>query len=395
VRGDVGRGWSLGRGLAEGSDDLHGFWTRLVDTVSSVSTSERNFQVLRGFLAGVHEREPDLSSQLLDDAVLHPVVGPWFPALQTSIPIDTAGAKRLETSVASGLVTPWMFQHLALGRATDPIPSNSLGRIVMAVASVPNGFWVAVDILGMRLHSARSDGAPADPALFAHGRRLLRACTFEQPQHSGDYHLANIVDDCLIGDAAADDAAFICQRFKTAMLDHRTAAYAYEAFAAAIFRAQPRVALNEFLGDQVESVARAVSRFFDSERNPIDQASQDAVIAWAQENPSVRFPRAAWAINPFHDPDGPNASWSPLAVRMVDLAPDPVAVLAAFVNRFQPNSWSGSLATIIDNRRRLLVEFLSHSDPRIAEWARSTDSTLRQRIEAERSSERKDDATFE
>lgn len=401
VRNEATRARQFGKGLATGANQLSALWDLLVDAVSKTKESERNIDVLRGFLSGANTRAPKVTAGFLDAAVSDSILGPWFPILQTSIAIDEDGAKRLETALQTGLAPSWTYQYLSMGRATDPIPTYILSRLILGIASLPNGYAVAVKILRMKLFSLTSTSRPLEDKLVMCGRELVRRCKFEQPNQAIDHDLGVIVNTCFVGENAAEDATIICRQLMAALAEYRVSAYAYKTLVTSLFRTQSTITLNEFLWDHPVHSRRSFIRSFNLEnRSPLDEAPPDSLIAWAQIDPSIRFPRLASAITVFKESaTQETTSWTPIALKILDLSPDRIAVLTEFRSQFQPTTWSGSLANILESRRVLLRELMSYSDPTVALWARKQDIELGQWVQKERQQEslrdRRTDQSFE
>lgn len=386
VRNEVARVSQFGKGLATGADQLPALWGRLVEAVGKTKESERNIDVLRGFLSGAYARDTEVTAGFLEAAVDNSILGPWFPILQTSINIDEEGAKRLERALRIGLAPSWTYQYLSMGRATDPIPTSILRRLILGIASLPKGYAVAVKILRMRLFSLKISGGTLEDELALCGRELMRRYTFDQPREMLDHELGIIVDACFRGDTSAEDATFICRQLKAALVGHRTSAYHYKMLIASLFRTQPTISLNEFLGDHPQGTIHSGIYSFDSTpRNPLDEVSPESLIAWAQIDPPARFPQLAAAIIPFMNGETKGTTvWTPTALQILNLSPDRIAVLTRFRSQFMPNGWSGSLANILESRRLLLRALLSYSDPAVVSWARGQDAELGRWAERER-----------
>ncbi len=78
------------------------------------------------------------------------------------------------------------------------------------------------------------------------------------------------------------------------------------------------------------------------------------MLAWRDEAPEQRYPALAKVVTFFTQKEKEPVEWSPLALIMLDRAPDPASVLQTFVQRFSPRSWSGSRAEIVKSRAGLL-----------------------------------------
>lgn len=397
VRGDAGRRQQFGHGLAEGTENPPDMWQSLVDTLATAPEAERNVSVLCGFLLGTALRDSEVTDTLLDVAIDHPILGPWFPVLQSSVKIDDRGARRLESALDVGLAPIWTYSQLSGGRATDLIPASALRRIILKVASESNGYRIAVKILMMRLFSSNHGGAPSDNELLQCGRDLLKRCSFELSDRIPDYDLGEIVKTCFIGDDADEDATNICRQLKSAFTDDRVHPYYCKCFLASLFHVKPLIALDEFLGDQVDNKRHSLAVYLDLDRgSPLDEVPTEILIKWSQTDPEVRFPRLASVVTPFVKPDkNKDLAFTPTVLQLLSLAPDRAAILKRLGSHFEPSSWKGSLADILEKRRALCRTFLSDPDAKVVDWARQQDAKLGQLIEQTRMSDRRTDESFE
>ncbi len=105
----------------------------------------------------------------------------------------------------------------------------------------------------------------------------------------------------------------------------------------------------------------------------------------------LRYVLAAAAVH-FEKAQGGSdgIGWSDLSLELLRRAPDRLAVLRRFVERFYPTSWSGSRAAIVATRAKLLELFEGGDDEQVAVYARETrarmlrDADRMRREEAER-----------
>jgi hypothetical protein len=397
VKGDVGRRMQFGRGLAAGTEQLDDMWKWLGEALAAVPEVSRNIDVLRGFLQAAMARDAKKAAAFLDAAIEDPILGPWFPLLQTSVEIDERGAERIEAAVQIGLAPSWTYKSLSLGRATDPIPAKILHRLVLGIANLPGGFDIAVDILGMRIFSAHKSGTSIDDELIECGRELICRYDFDRPGQMADYQLGEIIIACFSGTEAVEHASMVCRKLKAGFSSYRVHPFHFRHLLESLFRTQPMIALDEFLGDQAENTRHTIAREFDFDHgNPLELVPMETLIAWAQINPLIRFPRLASAIIPFRESDDKTGFvWTPLALQVLNLAPDRISVLRVFSFHFWPGHWSGSLADILERRRALPCAFLSDVDPNVVAWAREADAKLSMAAERERQNERRRDESFE
>ncbi len=388
----------FGRGLAKGTPDLEQAWQQFSAALGGIQENERNLSLLRGFLETVNELAPDKANILLDAAVTAPLLGAYFPMLQTAVPIDETGAERLVSSIAYGRVQAWQFRNL-YGRVSDPIPLPMFRQILLGVAALTNGYEVAVDILGMRLHSMKASKMEVDEETTALGRQLLALCNFRSNKQNDAYHINEIATACLRSEAAFEDALTTANNLALALVDYRTEARQYSELATTLFRLQPTAAIKGFLERKqskrnINSLSHLFS--FDRKDSPVNATPPEILIAWAKKSRKARFPVLAQEVR-LSEGGGEQDTdkWSPLALAILEMAPDRLAILDIFASRFHPSSWSGSLADVLMPYLSLAKKMQTHNDPQVVDWAKKQIVHLEICMEEDRKRERRVDESFE
>jgi hypothetical protein len=249
----------------------------------------------------------------------------------------------------------------------------------------------------MKLFSMRQVGIVLDHDLIECGRALLLQCTFTKLQQRIDHELASIVKACLTGTEAEECAQGVCTRLAKAFSAYSASAYDCGSLLKSLFQVQPITALTAFISGRRNSVTRLLMSGIRSGRGHLlDEVPLDALIAWANEDASERFPALASVISLFMggDDEGSEAM-SPKALSLLDAAPDKEAILSRYEARFHPSSWSGSMADILERRRLAIQKLASHSDPVVVAWAETSDRKLAEWAEKERALDRSADESFE
>ena len=396
------RCWEFGRGLALRTDSLSNIWQRLVQAFTATTETERDVTVLRGFLNGGIERDPLITGSILDAAVHDPLLGPIFPWLQNSVGLDGLGVERLQASLKRGLAPAWIYKDLALGRSTDPIPYSAFRQLILDIAYLPDGLDIAIDILQMRLFSAKLASYSIDQELVQCGRELLRQCYFEHQQNFDSYELAEVITACLNGSDAASDAQIICRRLAETITKFGISiVHEYGESLKSLFQVQTHIALDEFLtGQTIDMVSLFIHDMEPNWGNPLISVPIESLIYWARIDPKPRFPKLATIIPLFANEEQNGAlGWSTIALSLLESAPDKPRVLAEYQQRFKPSSWSGSLANILEKYRALPQALLTHPDIEVSAWAREQDADLARKAAdrriQERERERQRDERFE
>jgi hypothetical protein len=387
ILGDGRQARAFGRGLAGASPDLLATWERLIEGLERIAPEKRNVQVLRGFLAELWERDRDLAQYLLDSASEQPALVVFLPVLHSAVKLDERGVERLKRALSTGQVPVWTYENLAFGRATDKLSGAVLKDLVLLIADQSDGFDVALKILYMRLYSDRSAQREHEPELLDSGRELLQRFTFHRRNPRAGYPLEVVVKACLTGPDAGPIAATVAARLRKVVAG-------YEAYSLlkALLEVQPMAVLDAlFAGDDKGQQAgvRAFDHLGEHHANPADAIPCATLIAWCEGDRERRYPLAASIITFARSPEASGTQvWSEQAKALLAGAPDPLSVLAVFIKRFQPMSWSGSRAALMEANARLLDSPELHVPSGLMPCVSEAKAQLAQEVARERQRER-------
>lgn len=380
--------WILGQGLAEGSTDPHAAWNRVRLQLAAMPEDKRNPVVLRGYIQGLQAKNPETVNDLLEGAVEDEVLGPYYPMLETAARIDGRGVSRLMRSLVHGKAHMEMYKSLAYGRAADPIPPRDLKALVENIASTPEGFDAAVEILHMRLHSEKDwEGGFCHDTLEA-GRQLMRQAAFDGRDQREDYRLGEIAKACFAGPAGAAPVLEICRKVKEAVERRDTHPYYHDDLMVSLFTVQPRACLDGLCADAGPELQRGMKIIDDIGRfktGLLELVPEDVLLAWCDEAPATRYPPVAGSI-PFaaKTADGHPREWTKLALRLLEKAPDRVAVLKRFIAEFRGQGGFGSPVAEIEANAKLLDKLENHPDPSVSAFVAEEKARLARQIDVER-----------
>ena len=350
--------WSFGQGLLEGTTDAEDLWSRMVSALTATEESLRKPQVLMGFLQGLNATSPALAASLLDDAVEHETLARCYPFLQVAVEIYPPDVVRLKRSLAVGKAPAAMYAHLSSSRATDPIAAGDLRDLVLAIAAIPFGHAVAIDILYMRLHSDRDRTEGAAPELIDAGCELMQQVEFKKKNDREDYQLGAIGTSCLVGAKGAVITNEVLRRLKAAVAKYETSAIHNDDLLDALFSAQPDAALEGLCGGDAKDLEQGIGILRDVglRKQPLSLVPDEDLLQWCDQEPQTRYLALAEVIGFCRrtSDDGP-PQWTSVALQFLKKAPSAVGVLHKFCARFMPSSgWSGSLVVILESNVTLL-----------------------------------------
>ena len=163
---------------------------------------------------------------------------------------------------------------------------------------------------------------------------------------------------------------------------------------ASLLRVHPSVVLDEMFSGDEKAQRKGAQAFQDLLRFqtcPLDVVSDETLLEWCDRDPTVRYTLIAASATLFTRPaNDQQHEWTPLALQLVARAPEPRAVFTEIARQLHPSSWSGSLATKLEFRLKLLEQLALGDTPGITNAFNEAKSFLQKRIVAERKREADD-----
>jgi hypothetical protein len=384
----------FGAALGEATDNPREMWSAMVRQLAA--TEEGSVGLHGGFLCGLQKRDASLVDLFLDQAVNDDTLAKWFPVLQANVEIDARGVARLHEALGIGKAAITEFYYLAYGRASDRIPGPEFRDLATAIGSKPGGSAVAVQILSMRLHSDRTDKREPAPEVAEAGRALLAAFEFRGGNRATreDHDLGVVLRASLGGPEGESIARRLCRDLMAAVARHEVHASDHDDLLEALFRVYPTATLDELFPGDEKTRRRSIQTLQSLERQTfvLDKVPDDVILGWCDRDPAVRYPIAA-AIGPLfkREKDKEPHQWTELAPKLLLKAPDPPLVLNEIVARLHPTGWSGSLATLLESRLKLLEELPMGDLPHLTAAQDEAKAELKARIARQRETEAEDD----
>ena len=394
-------GWNtraspFGEALAEAVENPRELWEAIVTQYEA--TERPSLQLLGGYLRGVQKRDAALSDILLDEALEHPTLAASFPVLQASVEIDERALGRLHRALDLAKADITSYYSLAYGQTTDNVSGPEFRDLVSAIARQPGGAPVGLEIVSMRLHADHNDKREPLPEVREAGRIALAAFEFRRKDdRTGreDYELGIVVRASLAGPEGAPVARRLCRSLMAAVAKHETSGYDYDDLMKSVLKVHPFEILDELFPDDVEACkksVRLISNILRFHKTALDGLADDVLLTWCDRMPVMRYPLAASVAVLFKRPrQGEPHEWTPLAIQLLQNAPDPRLVLNEVIYRLHPTSWSGSLATKLEERLKLLNKLPSGDAPHLGDVLMTARTKLQAQIEAERRSEQNED----
>jgi hypothetical protein len=387
---------AFGMALAEAAENLGAMWDAIV--AQFASTEKAGIQLLGGFLSGLQKRDEALADTILDKGLEQPPLAECFPELQASVTVNHRAVARLHRALELGKAPIQTFYSLAYGRTCDELSGPEFRDLVVAIADKPDGCSVGLEMISMRRHSDRTSKREPLPEVGEAGRAVLGKFAFQRNNgrtSREDHKLGIVVTASLAGPQGISSARSLCRKFLTAAAKHEIRAYDFSDLMKGLLLVHPVPILDELFSADAESckaslhVISTLRRF----HHPVlDVIPDEVLLAWCDHDPALRNPLAAAAATLFKRPkEGKPHEWTPLTGKLLQTAPDPGLVLNEIIQRLNPLSWSGSLATKLEGRLKLLNCIPGSDIPTLAAKIAAVKANFQANISYQRSLEMEED----
>ena len=377
-----GRQFCFGIGLAQAAAHPDQVWNALVTAFDAADHGGRNFQVLNGFLRGLHDRDRSLYETLLDEAMVDPRLVESVPILHTNNKLDTNACDRILRWLARDAASADPCRYLAYGSVTSDLTDHDMAKLVRAIADKDEGLSIALDVMAMYLHGNNQ----LLPELKSLGREILPRIVLTRRKEL-DFAVNSLIEFSLTEAEGEAAARTLLRRLRNALEKGEISPYGIKDVFDALLSVQPRAALDEWVGEDPRKTRqrRQLAMSLDEEQSPMGALDIETMSAWCRSGSSQRWVNLALWIPPFaQEAEDAPFRWSGAAIGLLEQAPDRNGVAAALLGRLSPMSWSGSRADAMRERLPLFDAL----DPYLDAKGSSILKTMRERFEKDHEHER-------
>ena len=394
VSADSQRTFALGQGLATGCRSLAKCWEDLGAAFFEISEQERHPQLLAGFLASAMVRSPESTELMFDGILADPRLHPFLLYWQVNAAVNSNAFERMMVALALDTVPITGFVQLAWGRNHEGLDDAQLQVLLQGIMDKPGGSAVATQIVGMRIFGKRSDQVPISESLKATARAFLSNVELEIDA-SQDHMIGEVIEAAFDRLEYENQARVFCARIIAALKSWKIYGGQVGETITALAKTFPVVVLDMLVepADDQDGTGFTVFRDIRSNRAcPLDVISDTVWMAWAAQCPASCYGSLARVLRFSERGEEDHANdWSTAALKLIEVAHEPIKVLDAFLERFRPSGWSGSLADTLATRMPLLEALIQHHRPEVAAWAIQRAPDFAACIERERAREARED----
>lgn len=395
VSGQASRANIVGEALVNSAENTETLWEQIVQAYLQVDDGERNYGLLSGFMSALGAVQPARAAKILDQELNNERLSGELVHWQMIVGFEHGGFDRIIRMLEQDWLSAFPFRIMGYGGTHKALSSEHIVRYLRALAERPDGgVDSAVEVLQMRYFGYRSDKEAVPESEKPIGREILSKIEFGRP-HDGAHNITEVARGCLAAPNDEPVARGICRNLRAALSSYETHGWNYQKLVRFLASEFPEVVLSELVehGEMGRSFRREMFATLRDEGACIfSEADMVKVLAWVNSSPTSRAPKLAQAIAYFHQgEDEKTLEWAPLALALIGSNPNPEAVLDIFFERFQPRSWSGSRADIMESRMSLLRVLEKHSVPAIRDWATKAIPELQKQVNATREWEEQND----
>ena len=177
--------FEFGQGMINSNRSPVELWKILVEQLKDIAPDKRNYELFGGFLNALSRADKSLAEDILDKVVEYGILAPVYPYLQAQVEINERGVARLIHSIELGISHIGRYSILGNGKIHYPIDDAAFLNLVELVATKPDGYAVAIDMLHMRLYSYKNDKKEINDELIRRSQIFVINFQFsEKSNHS-------------------------------------------------------------------------------------------------------------------------------------------------------------------------------------------------------------------
>lgn len=389
---------AFGRGLAKSSDVPSVVWQSLVHELENYPSLNKSFAVFGGFIEEIDAANPALAQSLLEECAHHPELRQVLVGLHPRRNFTETDLDRCMALLDDTNTHPRMYGPIFWADDYAHLPEGRVHELAQRLLAKPNGDEVVLDGLSMKLH--RKNGAldtlGADLRLVGLQAAIQRiARDHSDPGGSMDYHMERVVGASLRFEGNEAEKSEWLDTIFAVVNDRYGSIHAFDKSIETTASLMPESFLKRVFEGAEEERQRRLLFICQGglERSPLASIGVDVLIEWCR----VQNDRSVWASVAAgiqlwsKDDSAQSVSLTDSAIKLLEAAPDPEALLEVYSERIMPTCWSGSHVNVMQRRADAVEELVHHKDNRIVAAAQAVSLELTNWIERERQREQRED----
>ena len=350
-----------------------------------------NPRALMAFLVGVSKNTSDSAELCMSKALESPLLKKHVVEMLMARELTDNSLELIIKSLRSGVITPFDCWQLSCGRRLEHFKEDAIVRLVSQLEQHGiDGLEVSIQILIMYLHSSKIKTS----MLSDHIKKLLLAKDLiGECKSTKSYEIETLFSH--IVSAGYCDEVFAKNILSSLLYIDNSKIVIHDPLRSAKYKIvqilierYPQLVWEEIATAYANPKNRSWLKLSFAPDDGLSGATlsalsllpEDLYVSWAKQADSeARFDFILSWVPHVIEQDG-KLQWHPSLQRIVENQEITAASLQSLQFRLGPSGWVGSRVPYLQQYLPLLKEWLAHSNPVVASWARDEQVILRKKI---------------
>lgn len=389
VTGEQRQAFSFGKKIGKLIDNPFSFGTAILKALKGTDQSERNFELLSGFLKGCPARE---RRQLIDFIIKDKELVAYSFAITRAINPDFIDLAKLFPLVDNKEIEPYEFNNFVYGRCLDNL---TVGEVILFTKKVyqygPDGKWAALNVLSQYCHF--------DQNLWMACRTMLREFVLGfnyllpfETKGRVDYYRWSMVVMGLLQLGNDDEFAEIISSqivdaSRRSLLSYRSyvsrvvAHLIKENFAIFWKHVSPALIGEEFF--YLKEILGTRNGNDLSSEGILFSGDQKVILEWCKANSPTGPKRIGYMMPVFLRQKSGELTWHPFAKTMIDTFGDLEGFLEEVGANLGTFGFVGSVIPYYRDQQKLMKDLFNHRSSTVRKWSKNSFNSLERIIARE------------
>ena len=407
-RGEQRMTYTFGVAVADLADAPLDWLESIILAVVETPESERNYDLLSGYVTGIAEEYPDIVQALKQRAAQSPELAPGLPLICWRLGITTSDIDLVIDALRAGRLPPLALMQWTSGRVLAKLPAPSVAPLIdVMLDHGAEAFAVALGLMESCARGTPGKIAGFRPQIRKSVEKFTRWKQLRKQQIAAADFERNV--RWMLEQGREDgDARAVALDLAKALVN--VEGHGGEPFLRPVIpkllSGFPEIAWP-LIGQAIVSDRQRARRLAhvlrgrlpaDGESNPVILSlPEDTLFAWCHAHPdhAPAFVAEVVPVLASSELEASERSLHPVMIRLLDEFGDREGVLQAMLDNMHTFSWSGSLASRFALFEEPLRTLRNHSKPKVRRWATSTLRGLAATIENAHDEEEEREARWE
>jgi hypothetical protein len=379
--------YQLGIGIFCGAADVERVWKLLEGQLLSIPIPERNIDILRGWLRAAFENKTAVFDSKKDYILNNPKLSNSYLRLLEYSSIDESELDRLDMLLKNDLAPIKDYETLSWRIISFSISNSNIRRILLGIMSKSGGVFVAAKILASVVRERSDTNTPNLHELKDLSLNVIQNLIWPIDFTLDDELDRDIVE--LISFSASEHRPLLKELIKNlfnALSNEIIYEQHYSYTLEKIVTEFPEHVLDCLSYTDVFKYSHFGLRIdhLDGFAHQINNIDDDVLITWCDESPHERVKFCLSHFFMFKNGTSGRAEWRPLFWYILTANDNLNDVFEAISEIFDPYSWGGSLADLLERRSVLLDDLIKVDNEELSAWATLNLGKVKHRIVLDR-----------